>query len=108
VLRGNWQANKLSGGAGNDTLYAGDGHDLLEGGSGKDIFVLQPHSGTDTVTDFEIGQDVLEIRGGAQTFAALEIRQSNDGAVIFYHEDNQLILLGIDATKLTEAAFSFL
>ncbi|MDD1780850.1 retention module-containing protein [Enterovibrio sp. ZSDZ35] len=51
---------------GNDTLQAGNGNDILTGGEGDDIFLwlessLSTPKNSDTVTDFELGQDKIDI-----------------------------------------------
>ncbi|MCW3798204.1 M10 family metallopeptidase C-terminal domain-containing protein [Sphingomonas sp. BN140010] len=51
VLQGNNVANKLNGGAGNDTYT---------GGLGNDIFIIANAGGTDKITDFVRGQDKLD------------------------------------------------
>jgi hypothetical protein len=53
----------LFGNDGNDTLSGGAGNDTLTGGAGSDIFIFRALAGTgnetDTITDFEYGQDRL-------------------------------------------------
>ena len=51
----------LQGFGGDDILIGGLGNDLMEGGTGSDTFVfsLAEDSGLDTITDFEVGTDVL-------------------------------------------------
>ena len=39
VIRGDGQANRLTGGDGNDTLEGGAGNDTLEGGAGNDLLI---------------------------------------------------------------------
>ncbi|MEZ8476173.1 beta strand repeat-containing protein, partial [Vibrio cyclitrophicus] len=54
----------LDGGEGDDLLIGGLGDDILTGGSGDDLFqwVDQPFQGDiDTITDFALGQDHLDI-----------------------------------------------
>ncbi len=51
-LTGNEFANRLVGGAGNDTLDGGAGNDSLGGGAGNDIFKFLAGFGQDTITDF--------------------------------------------------------
>ncbi|MFM2345421.1 MAG: hypothetical protein RL654_174, partial [Pseudomonadota bacterium] len=59
----------ISGLGGNDTLAGGTGSDWLTGGLGNDVFAWslndQGSKGTpavDTITDFEIGADILDLR----------------------------------------------
>lgn len=54
--------DRLSGMGGDDILIGGSGDDVLTGGAGRDSFVwLAGDSGTDRVTDFEAGQDRLDL-----------------------------------------------
>ncbi|QQE65799.1 hypothetical protein GFS31_24890 [Leptolyngbya sp. BL0902] len=79
-LNGGTGNDILNGGSGNDTLIGGAGNDILNGGSGNDILVGGPGSdrltggqgrdifrfnavseGLDTITDFEILQDRIDL-----------------------------------------------
>ena len=55
----------ILGGAGDDVIEGGAGKDNLFGGAGKDTFVLEffDNSGVDTIGDFQVGEDKIEIRG---------------------------------------------
>ena len=53
----------LQGGMANDLLDGGDDNDLLQGGAGYDTFVFATGYGSDTITDFEDGIDVIDISG---------------------------------------------
>ena len=73
ILRGGAGNDTLNGGAGNDILIGGTGNDILTGGAGKDIFRWEKgDAGTagkpavDTVTDFTLGTDVLDLRAFLQ------------------------------------------
>lgn len=70
AILGNDGANRLSGGAGNDVLVGRAGNDRLDGGlnddtltggRGADRFVLGLGFGTDTITDFSVADDTIEI-----------------------------------------------
>jgi VCBS repeat-containing protein len=53
----------LNGGTGNDILIGGPGRDRLTGGQGRDIFRFNAvNEGLDTITDFEILQDRIDLR----------------------------------------------
>ena len=61
----------LNGGDGDDTLYGGAGTDTLTGGAGKDTFVYANGEGSDTIKDYEAGQDTLYISSGSISKTAL-------------------------------------
>ena len=99
---------RVSTGSGEDTLEGGKGDDILWGGGGADRFVFASGSGTDTVRDFEDGEDILVIRGGL-AFSDLTIRQSGDDTVVDGPSDGfSIVLEGIQASQLTESDFDFL
>ncbi|WP_013320741.1 PQQ-dependent sugar dehydrogenase [Gloeothece verrucosa] len=71
-LTGNAGNNTLSGGDGNDTLsgndgddtlIGGNGNDLVTGGNGNDVFLFESRiEGIDTIQDFSITNDTIQIR----------------------------------------------
>lgn len=67
LLAGGDGADALLGGAGNDRLTGNAGQDRLTGGAGRDVFVFDRNdallngSAPDTVTDFQIGIDRIEL-----------------------------------------------
>ncbi|WP_424980718.1 peroxidase family protein [Leisingera sp. S232] len=64
LLRGNRGNDTLDGDSGHDVLIGGKGNDQLTGGAGADCFVfLSSHAGEDTITDFELGQDLIKVDG---------------------------------------------
>lgn len=70
-LTGNDGANTLKGMAGNDDLNGGKGNDVLFGGSGKDSFTLNGvGAGTDTIKDFKLGEDTLDIQNLLKSIGA--------------------------------------
>lgn len=56
-------ADTVLAGAGDDTLNGGAGRNTLTGGSGRDRFILSATTGTDTITDFTLGQDKIVLSG---------------------------------------------
>jgi len=81
VLLGGFGSDMLSGGANTDTLDGGKGKDTLEGGLGDDfltggaradefVFMAGTNEGTDHITDWETGQDILIFTGLTDTGAA--------------------------------------
>jgi serralysin len=59
----------VDGGAGDDTLWGGGGDDIFTGGSGADLFVFSANHGDDTVTDYDIEEDMLDLREATTAFA---------------------------------------
>ncbi len=54
----------IYGGKGNDVLVGGLGNDTLNGGSGEDSYVFTSlYEGVDTIKDFDVQQDVLDLSG---------------------------------------------
>ena len=51
----------LDGGEGDDWLSGGTGTDTLTGGAGADTFVYFAGHGSDTITDFTDGEDVIDL-----------------------------------------------
>ena len=53
--------DRLFGGQGNDRLQGGPGNDRLSGGPGQDVFVFVPGTYEDTITDFTLGEDKIDL-----------------------------------------------
>lgn len=75
IIDGGADNDFLQGDLGDDTLVGGDGFDLLTGGAGNDVFFFNDGDASfdvdedgnvsvDYVTDFTIGQDILNIGDG--------------------------------------------
>ncbi|HEY9629647.1 MAG TPA: Ig-like domain-containing protein [Coleofasciculaceae cyanobacterium] len=62
-LFGGGQADRLIGGSGNDQLTGGRGDDTLTGGIGRDRFIYTKFGEKlgDRITDFQVGQDLLDL-----------------------------------------------
>ncbi len=65
----------LDGGDGKDILNGNSGNDALTGGTGKDTFIFEAGFGTDAITDFKDGADVIDLRafGDSTVFGTLSI-----------------------------------
>jgi len=67
LLFGNGGSDTLQGSSGNDTLIGGGGPDVLTGGGNNDTFRFlhlndsRPGAGHDQITDFQQGQDVIDL-----------------------------------------------
>ncbi|MBD1939041.1 putative Ig domain-containing protein [Microcoleus sp. FACHB-68] len=112
ALYGNAGADLLDGGDGNDTLHGGKDDDTLIGGSGDDIlngdmgndsliggagndrFVLKSGAGSDTITDFTDGEDLLGLSAGL-TFENLTITAGNNAALISAGDELLASLSGV-------------
>ncbi len=60
-LSGGRGSDILLGGVGNDRLIGGQGDDSLYGGEGSDTFQFLPDSGRDTIHDFTLGADRIDL-----------------------------------------------
>lgn len=110
TLRGGRARDTLLGGGGNDRLIGGAGADLLTGGQGIDTFKFRAYSGDDIVTDFTVGEDVLDVRqfftdidqllgvGGAASLDGSSTQIDLDGS-------NSILLLGVNLESLSEVDF---
>ncbi|MEL6765020.1 MAG: hypothetical protein AAFO87_15495, partial [Cyanobacteria bacterium J06607_6] len=110
--------DKLYGDDGDDLIWGDDGDDLLWGGagddtltgdndsngSGSDTFVLTYETGTDTITDFEVGTDFIGLFG-TLSFDQLTIGQEAEDAFIALNSQTLATLSGVSAADLTESSF---
>jgi Ca2+-binding RTX toxin-like protein len=110
-VTGNAGANALDGGAGVDYLDGGKGADLLTGGLDADRFVFHTGDGIDTVTDFTMGEDYIEVDhvAGYSSFADLSQHITQHGANTWIEFDHgqRLVLDNVTANTLTANDFEF-
>ena len=114
TLNGGDGDDMLIGGAGNDRLIGGEGDDdlggdagddLLTGGAGCDIFsfdlVTSPDAGSDVVTDFRRGEDLVWVIGDMADWARLD----SNGDWLLTDEDQHVTVsagnLTLDLTALS-------
>ena len=98
-------------GDGNDIIAAGSGNDFSIGGSGADIFVLTPPaegSSFDTIADFEVGVDRLDVSELVGSFEDLNIVSSNGNVAIFFSENQSVTFTNLtDINALSASDFIF-
>ncbi|UWR47293.1 DUF4347 domain-containing protein [Phaeobacter inhibens] len=102
--------DSLAGGDGEDTLNGGMGDDLLRGGAGRDTFIFASGRGNDRISDFNVQDDQLNLRGFSFTDReqALAFGMQSDGDFIFSFEDGSTLTLhNISLADLNEAVFLF-
>ncbi|MGL3609185.1 calcium-binding protein [Rhizobium sp. G187] len=112
-IQGDFKANILSGGAGNDRLVGlggndvldgGTGNDDLYGGSGDDTYLFNLGSGTDRVIDTHDGLreftfDTLRFGAGITLANLVFTRDTNDPYNIFAARDAGSLLIQIAGTN---------
>ena len=81
---GTASAETLTGGAGDDTITGLGGDDTLTGGDGADTFVFGSGHGSDTITDFTDGEDLIDLSAftGITGFGDLTVTQNGSNVVI--------------------------
>lgn len=109
IIQGGDGDDTLFGGKGDDSLVGGDGdnvlsgdlgNDTLTGGGGNNIFVLREDGGTDLITDFTLGRDVIGLLDDL-SFESLEFSQVDEDVMIHFGEETLAILREVDATELS-------
>lgn len=111
LVLGGGGRDSLLGGGGDDTLSGGSGHDLLQGqrghdeatgGRGRDTFVFNRGDGADTITDFELGIDNIQIGRGASRFGQLNFEQVGDDVLVSFRN----VVVTVENTAVDDLAVS--
>ncbi len=90
--------DSLAGGSGNDRLEGRGGNDLLTGGAGDDLFVFGASAGSDTVTDFDLADDIMVLENGVTVAGTTETDANGDGAldtIVALNDGGSVTLLGV-------------
>ena len=99
-------ADVIDGGGGRDRIVGGRGDDDMTGGRGADQFVFARNSGDDTIRDFGVGRDVLDLSSVADSFDDLAI-QRVDGALLIEVGAISIALEGVRRAEIDETDFIF-
>ncbi len=102
----------LTGLGGDDILRGGNGNDTLTGGAGEDQFWTASgglQEGTDTITDFQVGTDVLGIAGVSEvtSFNTLDLVQRDADTLVRVMNQDLAILTGVQSDSLSASSFAF-
>jgi len=119
-MEASYDAETLSGGGGNDSLFGlggddtitgGTGNDFLQGGVGNDRYVFEAGFGQDTISDngvnFQSAADVVAF-GAGLSLDDLQVRAiGNDIELRFGGEDRLLIQFGLESASYLIETFLF-
>ncbi|MDP5358834.1 MAG: calcium-binding protein, partial [Paracoccaceae bacterium] len=93
ILQGHVGDDTITAGGGADILRDGLGSDVMTGGAGADLFILSADGVIDTITDFTIGEDKIDLslwpmlRDISQLFISI----TTDGMRITYGQEVLLV-----------------
>lgn len=108
LLRGGQGDDFLIGGTGDDLVSGDLGNDTLSGAAGRDRFVLgdRGDGSTDTLLDFEVSLDTIELLGGLQ-FSDLTLREVDGGGATELRTGDRTfaLLRSVTPSQLTAAQF---
>ena len=106
MLQGNAGNDVLDGGNGADTLIGVAGDDLLTGGRGPDCFVFAQGFGDDTITDFNIHTDRLNIGDIFGSTDLSSIASATGDGVLLEFASGSLSLTGLTLDQVANIDWS--
>lgn len=107
-LAGGADMDKLVGGSSKDRIDGGADNDILTGRGSADLFIFKRGYDLDTVTDFSLSEDRLDLSStGIVSKADLAIRQIGKSTVISLGGGDEVVLNNVTASKLANKNFIF-
>ena len=123
-LDGGYGEDSVVGGAGDDVLWGshgddnisgGSGDDYLHGGQGADVFEFSGESGSDTILDFGVGVDMIQIASSSTGISdfndLLSVSRTHEAdhsdIVVDLGVDSQVVIRNVDLQDLSADNFLF-
>lgn len=107
LLLGGQGGDQLYGGAGDDILIDGAGSDRLSGGAGADVFLFTADGCSDTVLDFDITKDRLDLSGLGRIYAREAVSFSAmAGGILLTVLGEQIRLFSANGSAISAQALS--
>ncbi|MDE4134450.1 calcium-binding protein [Phaeobacter sp. QD34_3] len=105
-------ADTLTGGGGSDRLNGDRGNDNLTGGRNADIFVFNGRFGEDTISDFGVGKDRIDLTDFDNVENLRDLKrnhaeQDSDDLIITIGRKGSITLLDTDISDLRARSFDF-
>lgn len=110
ILSGGNVADQIYGGVGSDILFGNGGNDLLSGGGADgavDTFFFLNGWGADTISDFQDGEDILNLSTLGTNFAALTIAAMGANHTLVSFGGDSITLLGMQVADVDASDFVF-
>jgi len=104
ILRGGSGSDRISGDIGSDRIYGDAGNDYLDGGQGFDVFVFTSGDGSDRISGFTIGEDLINVHATGLHFSDLTISALAGGTLVQYGGD-ELFLVGVSTVSSSDFVF---
>ena len=79
-------------------------NDQLTGRGGQDVFVIAENQGTDTITDFTLGEDRIGLSDNL-SYGNLTLNDFLGNTIINSGENTLAILTGMNSSAITSAEF---
>lgn len=109
LLLGGRDNDLLNGDSGADTLIGGLGDDTITGGADGDVFSFAPGDGSDVITDFENGVDVIDLSAhGVTSLSDFTIFDDGTNTTLTLPSGDAIVLEGIAWSDLNASDFVML